>query len=257
MGNLCYNGRLNFRNISVLVQGSASSTANLPPPDCRRAVEYGRMTRIALGINFLPALLTCGSPKTPPLSFSGMHRFMALKSTIFKINLQISDMDRSYYAAHTLTIARHPSETDERMMVRLLAFALHAHEHLTFARGGSADQEEPDLWKKDLTGAIDEWIDVGLPDEKRMLKACGRAKKVIIYAYGGSAVPLWWAGMSSRLRRLSNLSVLCLPLSDSQALAQLVERTMDLSCLIEDGEILLSNSSGSVPVTVTPLKSFS
>ena len=182
---------------------------------------------------------------------------MALKSTIFKANLQISDMDRPYYAPHILTIARHPSETDERMMVRLLAFALHAHEHLTFARGGTADQEEPDLWKKDLTGAIDEWIDVGLPDQKRVLKACGRARRVIIYAYGGSAVPLWWAGMSSRLRRLSNLSVLSLPLPDSQALARLVERTMDLNCLIQDGGILLSNPSESIPVTVTSLKSFS
>ncbi|WP_297462405.1 YaeQ family protein [Ferrovum sp.] len=182
---------------------------------------------------------------------------MALKSTIFKANLQISDMDRPYYASHTLTIARHPSETDERMMVRLLAFALHAHEHLTFARGGTADQEESDLWKKDLTGAIDEWIDVGLPDEKRILKACGRARRVIIYAYGGSAVPLWWAGMSSRLKRLSNLSVFSLPLPDSQALARLVERTMDLNCLIQDGGILLSNPFESIPVTVTSLKSFS
>src|SRR5512147_3279852 len=106
---------------------------------------------------------------------------MALKSTIFKAELQISDMDRNYYGSHSLTIARHPSETDERMMVRLLAFALHANEGLAFGRGLSTD-DEPDLWQRDLTGAIRLWIDVGLPDEKLLRRACGRADEVVVYA---------------------------------------------------------------------------
>ena len=109
---------------------------------------------------------------------------MASNATIFKATMQISDMDRHYYEDHALTLARHPSETDERMMVRLLAFALHAHENLSFGRGLSSE-EEPALWQKDLTGAIDLWIEVGQPDEKTIRQACGRAKQVCIYIYGG------------------------------------------------------------------------
>ena len=112
---------------------------------------------------------------------------MAIKATIFKTELQVSDMDRGYYRDHTLTLARHPSETDERMMVRLLAFALHADEALLFGRGLSTD-DEPDLWQKDLTGAVELWIDVGLPTEKDIRKACGRARQVVVYCYGGRGV---------------------------------------------------------------------
>ncbi len=116
---------------------------------------------------------------------------MALPSTIFKATLQISDIDRQYYGEHQLTLARHPSETDERMMVRLFAFALHADENLNFTKGLCAD-DEPDLWQKSLTGEIALWIDVGLPDERRVRKACGRAEKVCLYLYGGRAADLWW-----------------------------------------------------------------
>jgi len=116
---------------------------------------------------------------------------MALKSTIFKADLQIADMDRNYYQGHSLTLARHPSETDERMMVRLLAFALFADERLEFGRGLSAD-DEPALWRKDLTGAIELWIEVGLPDERELRKACGRAERVVVLCYGGRGAELWW-----------------------------------------------------------------
>ena len=109
---------------------------------------------------------------------------MALKATIFKAELQVADMDRHYYGSHVLTVARHPSETDERMMVRLLAFALHAQDALAFGKGLGA-QDEPDLWLRNLTGAIDLWLDVGLPEEKRVRRACGRAEQVCIYCYGG------------------------------------------------------------------------
>ena len=124
---------------------------------------------------------------------------MALKSTIFKADLQIADMDRQYYDGHGLTIARHPSETDERMMVRILAFVLHAHAALTFGKGLSTD-DEPDLWQKDLTGAIELWIDVGQPDEKRIMKACGRSNQVVIYSYS-SMSNIWWNQINSKVER--------------------------------------------------------
>jgi len=130
---------------------------------------------------------------------------MALKSTIFKADLQIADMDRQYYDGHGLTIARHPSETDERMMVRILAFVLHAHEALSFGKGLSTD-DEPDLWQKDLTGAIELWIDVGQPDEKRIMKACGRSNQVMIYSYS-SMSNIWWNQIASKVDRAKNLSV--------------------------------------------------
>ena len=131
---------------------------------------------------------------------------MALKATIFKADLQIADMDRNYYQDHALTLARHPSETDERMMVRLLAFAIHADEALTFTKG-LFDTEEPDLWQKDLTGAIQLWIEVGQPDEKRILKACGRSEQVIVYSYGATSHiwPSWIVHCSCMLRCASLL----------------------------------------------------
>src|SRR5688572_27582816 len=131
---------------------------------------------------------------------------MALKSTICKAHLQIADMDRNYYHDHALTIARHPSETDERMMVRLLAYALHADPALAFGKGLSTD-DEPDLWRKDLTGVIEAWIDVGQPDEKRVRKACGRAEQVYVYTYGGHVSDLWWTHAGRRLDHTRNLTV--------------------------------------------------
>jgi uncharacterized protein YaeQ len=172
---------------------------------------------------------------------------MALKATIFKAELQVSDMERNYYHDHTLTIARHPSETDERMMVRLLAFALHAHDGLAFGRGLSTD-DEPDLWHKDLTGAIDVWIDVGLPDEKSVRKACGRAKHVFIYSYGGRGADLWWDQVGSELERQKNLTVLKVPLSTSLAMAKLAKRNMQLQCTIQEREIWFSDGAETVHV---------
>ena len=141
---------------------------------------------------------------------------MALKATICKASLQVADVDRNYYAEHALTVARHPSETDERMMARLLAFALNAHERLTFCKGLS-DTDEPDLWQKDLTGAIEHWIEVGQPDDKRLLRACGRAEKVTVYAYGNRA-ELWWQPLAEKLDRAKNLAVWRVPVSAVQAL---------------------------------------
>ncbi|MFA7238840.1 MAG: YaeQ family protein [Sulfuricellaceae bacterium] len=174
---------------------------------------------------------------------------MALKATIFKAELQIADMERNYYHDHTLTIARHPSETDERMMVRLLAFALHAHEALAFGKGLSAD-DEPDLWQKDLTGAIEIWIDVGLPDEKRVRKACGRAQQVYIYSYGGRVADMWWSQNRDKLERVKNLSVINLPPESSLSLAKLAQRNMLLQCTIQEGQVWLSDQDNSVQVAM-------
>jgi uncharacterized protein YaeQ len=177
---------------------------------------------------------------------------MALKATIFKAELHVADMERNYFQNHTLTIARHPSETDERMMVRLLAFALHAHEYLTFGKGLSAD-DEPDLWQKDLTGAVDLWIDVGQPDEKMLRKACGRAKQVFVYSYGLRSADLWWDSVRAKLERTSNLTVYSLPLSASAAMAKLADRNMQLQCTIQDNQIWFANAATTVHVEAQPL----
>jgi len=178
---------------------------------------------------------------------------MAIKATIFKTNLQIADMERHYYQDHALTLARHPSETDERLMVRLLVFALHAHEYLEFGQG-MTDDDEADLWLKDLTGAIQLWIDVGLPDEKLIRKACGRASQVIVYTYGGRIADMWFAQNSSQFERLRNLTVINLPVETTRAIARLAQRTMQLQCTIQDGQVWLSDGNESVEVERVILK---
>jgi uncharacterized protein YaeQ len=161
---------------------------------------------------------------------------MASGATIYKTELQIADMDRHYYANHSLTIACHPSETAERMMVRILAFALHAHEHLAFGRGLSA-QDEPDLWQKDLTGAIERWIDVGQPDERDVRRACNRAKQVAIVCYGGRGADLWWSQNRDKLERLKNLTVLNIGYEHTRALEKLASRTMQIQCNIQERQV--------------------
>lgn len=173
---------------------------------------------------------------------------MALTATIFKASLQISDMDRHYYGEHQLTLARHPSETDERMMVRLLAFALHADEQLTFTKGLCAD-EEPDLWLKNLTDEIELWIDVGLPDERRVRKACNRSIKVFLYIYGGRGADLWWQRNADKLQRFTNLTVVEFPEAASKELANLAQRNMQLQCTVQDGEIWVSCDEHSLSVS--------
>ena len=177
---------------------------------------------------------------------------MAQKATIFKAELAVADMDRGHFATHALTLARHPSETDERMMVRLLAFALNADDALEFGRGLSTE-DEGDLMQRDLTGAIHRWIDVGLPDEKSLRKASGRAERVIVYAYGGRAVDLWWTKNRDTLERLPNFSAFAVPPEASQALARLAQRTMQLSCTVQDGHLWFSNATETVAVECSVL----
>jgi uncharacterized protein YaeQ len=176
---------------------------------------------------------------------------MALKSTIYKIDLNIADMDRQYYGQHSLTVAKHPSETDERVMVRLIAFTLYANESLVFGKGLS-DDEEPDLWQKDLTGAIQLWMDVGLPTEKEIRKACGRARQVAVVLYGGRVADMWWEQNSKALLKTSNLTVINLP--DTKELANVASRSFNISCTIQDSQILVSHDGGSFDITPVILK---
>jgi uncharacterized protein YaeQ len=172
---------------------------------------------------------------------------MAPKSTIYKAELQLSDMDRHYYATHALTLAQHPSETEERLMVRLLAFALHADDALEFGRGLSSD-DEPDLWRKSLSGEIELWIDLGQPDESRIRKACGRAREVVVVNYSGRSADIWWDKHGAALSRIGNLTVLDIGSATVAALAALASRTMRLQGMVQDGQFELYGEGTSLTV---------
>ena len=195
---------------------------------------------------------------TAPAALCGtVAPLMAIKSTIFKAQLQIADMDRGVYADHALTIARHPSETDERMLMRVLAFALHVpasddNGKLELAKGIS-DTEEPDLWQHDLSGQLLHWLEVGQPDERRMIKAAGRADRVTVIAYAAST-PIWWAGVQNKVARAARLAVWQVPAEQSQALATLAQRTMQLQVTVQDGTVWVSDGQQSIEVEPQVLK---
>jgi uncharacterized protein YaeQ len=177
---------------------------------------------------------------------------MALKATIYKATLQLADMDRNVYGDHAVTIARHPSETDERMMVRLLAYALNApagdeHGALEFAKD-LWDPDEPALWRRDLTAQIEDWIEVGQPDDRRMMRASPRAARVAVYSYSAST-PVWWAGVATKVTRAANLHVWQVPPAQSQALAALAQRTMQLQVTVQDGTAWIADGERTVEVT--------
>ncbi|KGE02648.1 YaeQ family protein [Pseudohaliea rubra] len=178
---------------------------------------------------------------------------MALKSTVVRLKLQLADLDRQLYQDFPLTLARHPSETAARMMLRVLAFAFHADEQLAFGRGISTD-EDPDLWLKKLDGIIDSWIELGTPEPDRLKRACGRAGRVVLYAYGDRAVPVWWNKHEAVLSRLGRLTVLQVADAALQALAGAFQPGMTLQCTISEGEALLSWEGGSVTVAPGLLK---
>ena len=171
---------------------------------------------------------------------------MALKATIYKADLSIADMDRNYYGDHTLTIARHPSETDERVMIRVLAFALHADPALAFTKD-LFDVDEPALWQKDLTGAIQTWIEVGQPDEKRLLKAAGRSEKVIVYSYSATS-DIWFKGLANKIDRAKNVAVVNILNEASVQLETMAKRNMQLQCTIQDGQVWLTDGTDTVLV---------
>ena len=177
---------------------------------------------------------------------------MALKATIFKASMQIADMDRNVYVDHSVTLARHPSETDERMMVRLLALALNLpadtdHGALEFGKG-LWDVDEPELWHRDLTGRIRHWIEVGQPDEKRLMKASGRADKVSVFSYA-PGTPIWWEGIKTRITRARNIEVWQIEAAQSQALAAIAQRSMQLQISVQDGTVWVGDGTRSIEIT--------
>ena len=186
---------------------------------------------------------------------------MALKSTVFKATLAIADIDHAYYADHTLTIARHPSETDERMMVRLAAFALHAHAIQSLCNGdatltfgaGLSTPEDPDVVLRDFTGRTRLWIEVGQPEDKPIAKACAQADQVAVYCYAHSA-EIWWRGIENKLARIQHLQVWRIPAEQSQGLQVLAQRTMQLQATIQEGHLMLGDSKTSVDVEPHRLK---
>ena len=173
---------------------------------------------------------------------------MAQKATIYKVELSVSYMDRHYYETHKLTVAKHPSETDERLMVRLVAFALNAHEHLEMTKGLSTD-DEPDIWQKSLSGELDVWVALGLPSEKVIRQSCGKAGRVILYPYGGKTAEMWWDKVKNSTTRFDNLQVVNLAEAETDALAKLASRTMKLQVNIQDGEVMVSVDDSMVYLT--------
>lgn len=170
---------------------------------------------------------------------------MAANAKIVKVELQVTDLDRHYYASHALTLAQHPSETDLRLLVRLLAFALFADERLEFGRGLS-DEDEPALWRRDYTGAVEQWIELGQPDESRLRKASARAQQLVVVGYGGRAAEPWWKRSADALQRLRNLSVLEFDDDEIDAAIPLLGRGMRVTAMIQDGELQLMDADRSV-----------
>lgn len=173
---------------------------------------------------------------------------MAQNATIYKIELSVCDMDRHYYETHKLTVAKHPSETAERLMVRIIAFALNAHEHLEMTKGLSTD-DEPDIWQKSLSGQIDLWVALGLPSEKVMRQSSSKAAKVIVYPYGGRVAEVWWNKVRNGTTRFHNLQVISFTEADTAALAQLANRAMKLQVNIQDGDVMVSVDESVVYIT--------
>lgn len=178
---------------------------------------------------------------------------MALKATIYKVELAIADLTRHYYHTHQLTLAQHPSETLERMMLRLVAFSLCAHERLVFGKGLS-DDSEPDLWQHDLSGDIELWVELGLPEEKLLRRASHRSKQGLVLAYGGTVVDKWWQNQQKAAKELSNLTVVTIPADSSNQLTGLCQRTMQLQCTIQEGQLWFADQQQSVVITPILLK---
>ena len=178
---------------------------------------------------------------------------MALKSTVFKLNLSISDMVRNYYQDHLLTMARHPSETDQRLLLRIVAFALNAHEHLQFSKGLSS-MEEPDLWQIDLTGRIEHWIDLGQPIEKRIRQSCGKSDRVSIYTYQRGTPNAWFESIKGDLERFKHLRVVQLSIKDESVVERITERSMQLNCVIDEDQVSLTSENEHLIIDMQILK---
>jgi uncharacterized protein YaeQ len=177
---------------------------------------------------------------------------MALKPTIYKVKIELADSDRNCFETLALTIAQHPSETLERMAARLLAYCLNNIRGLTFTKGIST-ADEPDLWQHSDSGEIEHWIEMGQPEEPRLRRACGKAKRVSVYAFGKST-DVWWRKWEGELNQLDNLQVLRFDWQEIIALAQLFNRTIQLSVSIVGGTIYIDNGKQSCSVDLQSLK---
>jgi len=182
---------------------------------------------------------------------------MALKATIHKARLQVADMDRNVYGDHELTIARHPSETDERMLMRVLAYALYLPPDEEKGKLELAkslwDVDEPDLWQRDLTGQILHWIEIGQPDDRRLAKASSKADRVTVISFAAST-PIWWAALQNKLTRAPKVEVWQVDAEVSQALARLSARTIQWQVTIQDGTVWVSDNVHSIEITPKLLK---
>ena len=166
---------------------------------------------------------------------------MALQATPYKIELNLTDIDRSVYENLRFTVARHPSETEERLCVRLIAYALWYSEQLAFGRGLS-DVDEPALWEKSLDDRVLHWIEVGQPDAERITWCSRRAERFTLLAYGNLRV--WQGRVLEPLRTLKNIHVLAV---DQEALANLAQdlpRALSWSVMISDGELFVTDERG-------------
>ena len=176
---------------------------------------------------------------------------MALKPTIYKFRIALSDMDRNLFDTLNLTVAQHPSETLERMMVRVLAFCINYRADLEFTKGLS-DIEEPDLWVRDYDENVPLWIEVGEPDPDRVKKATRLAQDVIVYSFNSKS-QTWWQQSLNKLTRLP-ASYFQLRWDKVQELASRVERSMDMTITISEQTAFFSTSAGDCEVTWTELK---
>lgn len=177
---------------------------------------------------------------------------MALKATIYKAAIELADMDRNYYDSLQLTIAQHPSETEQRLMVRLMAYLLNAHNDLQFGKGVS-DEDEAAIWQINYSDEIALWIELGQLDEKRLKKACNKAAHVKLYCYG-SSVDTWWSQSQNALNKYPKLSIEQFSTSTSDALIKLLSRTMEFQCSIQDGQLWLTSGDESLLIETTTLK---
>lgn len=165
---------------------------------------------------------------------------MALKSTPYKFQLNLSNLDQNLYQDVRLTVARHPSETEQRLVTRLLAYALWYHEQLAFGRGLS-DVEEPALWQKSLDGRIEHWIDVGLPDAERLINSARRSERCSLLVYGQNQV---WAGkVLPQVAQQANLHIAVLPQEPLEQLASQLPRSIEWAVMLSDGVLYVSDGS--------------
>jgi uncharacterized protein YaeQ len=178
---------------------------------------------------------------------------MALPSTIYRASIELSDLDRNCYESLQVTVAQHPSETAERMVARLLAYALCYREGLVFTKGISAG-DEPDLWLKGPDGRVDLWVEVGVPEPERIVKATRHAREVIVYVCGNSQHH-WQKQHLSKLSNLSNLTIYLIDQQFIRQVAQHLQRSIIFGLTITEGLMYLTVGNETLETALVPVKS--